>query len=467
MRMISPERTVSRLKTEGSFDIPGMMAAMDVLVFEVRCMDPSLPSGLWFCDSAESVHAVQANAVCLSSSRTWEDLAQVQDFLHAFPYIVVVAPDPEKRQVMLQELRRRVAGMVFYVATDKAFRGCGSVAELRATHGLSGIQQILLDSVELPIYGLLNVSDITQPELISVHRSGFPIIDKRIGAFYKGELSVWTGRRGEGKSTLLEEIMLDAIDQDCRVCAYSGELPDWKFKYWLSLQAAGPANIQMTTDKQSGKVIPTVPDNIQEQIDAWLDRRLYLYDIGTAAIHDADSILRLFNFAYQTYGCNVFLADNLMTARVKTHRENDYYRAQSNFVADLVSFARRAGVHVHLVAHPRKTQTGKHLGNDDVGGIGDITNLADNVFSLERSQRREATGDAARETVTALAILKNRMWGATTRSGEAIQLDFDAKSKRFYRPGRPVDKRYGWDSAQQIEFDELTGNDPDLPFKED
>lgn len=455
------------MKTEGSFEIPGLIEAMNVLAVEPRFLDPTLPSGLWFCDGAEAVQAVEVNAVCLSSAATWEDLSRCQKFFEAFPYIVIVATDAEKRKTMTHELRRRIAGMVFYVATDKAFRGCSSVAELRASHGLSGIQQILLDCVELPIYGLLNVADITQPELISVHRSGFPIIDKRIGAFYKGELSVWTGRRGEGKSTLLEEIMLDAIDQDCRVCAYSGELPDWKFKYWLSLQAAGPANIQMTTDKQSGKVIPTVPRNIQKQIDAWLDRRLYLYDIGTAAIHDADSIMRLFNFAHQTYGCNVFLADNLMTARVKTNRDNDYYRAQSNFVADLVSFARRAGVHVHLVAHPRKTQTGKHLGNDDVGGIGDITNLADNVFSLERSQRREATGDAARETVTALAILKNRMWGATTRSGEAIQLDFDEKSKRFYRPGRPVDKRYGWDSAQQTTFEELTGDDPEMPFEED
>lgn len=467
MSRIVARTEVRSLKTEGFCEIPGLVAAMDVLAFEPRFLDPALPSGLWFCDCAESVQAISINAVCLKSSASWDDLAKCQAFFHAFPYVVIVATDGTTRKQMTHELRRRVAGMVFYVARDKAFRGCASVQELRETHGLSAIQEILMDTVELPVYGLLNLADVKPPDMASIEsvRSGFPIIDKRIGGFHMGELSVWTGRRGDGKSTLLGEILLDAVDQDCRVCAYSGELPDWKFKYWTSLQAAGPAHIEMKPDNRNGKVLPMVPQIIQEQIDRWLDRRFYLYDIGSSATHDAETILRMFNYAHNTYGCNVFLVDNIMTARFKTGRDADYYRAQSNFVADLVSFVRRASVHVHLVAHPRKTQTGKHLNNDDVGGIGDITNLADNVFSLERSQRKDAIGDQARESVTALAILKNRMWGATTRSGEAIQLQFDPKSKRFYRPGRPLDKRYGWDYQEQGCFEELSaGGDDDVPF---
>lgn len=456
------------MKTENFCDPPGLLEAMEVLTFAPRFIDHTLPSGLWFCDCVESVQAIEINAVCLSANSTWDDLGRCKDFFQAFPYIVIVATDPDVRKGMTHELRRRIAGKVFYVATDKAFRGCSSVSELRATHGLQAMQEILMDTVELPVYGLINLSDVRPPDIVSIKtvRSGFPIIDKKIGGFNMGELSVWTGRRGDGKSTLLGNILLDAVDQDFRVCAYSGELPDWKFKYWTSLQAAGPSRIEMRTDKRSGKVIPTVPAFIQKQIDEWLDRRFYLYDIGSSATHDTETILRMFAYAHNSYGCNVFLVDNIMTARFKIGRDADYYRAQSNFVADLVSFARRTGVHIHLVAHPRKTQTGKHLGNDDVGGIGDITNLADNVFSLERSQHKDAVGDAARESVTALAILKNRMWGETTRSGEAIQLQFDQKSKRFYRPGRALDMRYGWDYQEQVQLEELMegSEDEDLPF---
>lgn len=456
------------MRTDGSYEGPSLLEAMEVLALNPRFIDHTLPSGLWFCDCAESVQAISINAVCLASSATWDDLGRCKEFFQAFPYTVIVSPNPETRQAMTNELRRRIPGVVFYIATDKAFRGCHSVAELKETHGPNALQEILMDTVELPVYGLLNLADVKEPDMsfIETVRSGFPILDRKIGGFNMGELSVWTGRRGDGKSTLLGQLLLESVDQDHRVCAYSGELPDWKFKYWTSLQAAGPEHIVTQVDKRSGKTVQTVPDEIQKQIDKWWNRRFFLYDIGASATHDAENILRLFNYAHNLYGCDVFLVDNIMTARFKTRRDDDYYRAQSNFVAALVSFARHAKVHIHLVAHPRKSQQGrnKHLDNDDVGGIGDITNLADNVFSLERSIRQGGKDEGPVESVTALAILKNRMWGETTRKDEAFQFEFDRKSKRFFRCDAGVDKRFGWDYQEQVTFEELSGDDPGVPF---
>lgn len=455
------------MKTESCSDDLHLLEADGVLSFNPRFLDPSLPSGLWFCDCPEAVQAVEINAVCLSSAATWEDLGRCPGFFRPFPYIVIVCPDLNEREVMTHELRRRIADKIFYIAEDKAFRGCASVAELRSVHGPSAVESILLETRELPTYGLLDLADVRPPAASAIQtvRSGIPVLDKKIGGFNMGELSVWTGRRGEGKSTLLGELLLEGVDQDYRVCAYSGELPAWKFKYWISLQAAGPQNIQMQTDKRCGKTLPAVLPKTQQMIDEWLRRRFFLYDIGTSATHSAKEILRIFNYAHKCYGCNLFLVDNIMTARFQTGREADYYRAQSNFVAELVSFSRRANVHVHLVAHPRKVQNGKrHLENDDVGGIGDITNLADNVFSLERGIRKGGKGEDPVEQVTGLAILKNRMWGEVTRKDEAIQLDFDKKSKRFFRRDVPVDRRLGWDFQQQVELTELSGEDPDTPF---
>lgn len=456
------------MRTENCYDGPLLLEAGEVLAFEPRFIDHTLPSGLWFCDCVESVQAISINAVCMASSAKWDDLGRCKEFFRAFPYIVIVATDPDTRKTMTNELRRRISDTVFYIATDKAFRGCHSVVELKETHGPSALQEILMDTVELPVYGLLNLADVRPPDMSTVEmvRSGFPILDRKIGGFNMGELSVWTGRRGEGKSTLLGGLLLEAVDQDHRVCAYSGELPDWKFKYWTSLQAAGHEHIVMREDKRTGKIIPSVPENIQRQIDDWWNRRFFLYDIGASATHDAENILRIFNYAHNYYGCDVFLVDNIMTARFKTGRDADYYRAQSNFVAALVSFARHAKVHVHLVAHPRKAPQGKekHLQSDDVGGIGDITNLADNVFSLERSIRQGGKGEGPVETVTALAILKNRMWGEVSRKDEAIQLEFDKRSKRFFRREVGADKRFGWDLQEQITISELQDPDPDMPF---
>lgn len=459
------------MRTESSSEFPDLLSAEGVLLFEPRFLDPKLPSGLWFCDCLESVQAVQINAVCLAQTAAWDDLSRCAAFFRPFSYIVIVSPDPDQRRIMIQELRRRVADAVFYVATDKAFRGCKSVRELRDTHGVSGVEEILMDVVEMPAYGILNLADVKAPDPTQMEAalSGFSILDRKIGGFNLGEVSVWTGRRGDGKSTLLGQILLEAVDQDFRVCAYSGELSAWKFKYWTSLQAAGPDNIVMQKDPRTGRPVPTVPDDVQRQIDAWWDRRFMLYDIGASVSHDAENILRIFGYAKKFYGCNVFLVDNIMTARFRRARDEDYYRAQSNFVEALSGFARREKAHIHLVAHPRKGKSDgrKHLENDDVGGIGDITNLADNVFSLERGVRQGGKGEQPTEPVTSLAILKNRLWGETTHRDQAIALEFDRKSKRFYRKDCGPNKRFGWDMQKQVTLEELPGPDPELPFKED
>jgi twinkle protein len=96
--------------------------------------------------------------------------------------------------------------------------------------------------------------------------------------------------------------------------------------------------------------------------------------------------------------------DNLMTARFSTSADRDFFRAQSNFTGRLVEFAKKFEVHVHLVAHPRKSQGA--LEADDVSGSGDITNRADNVFSLDRLDEKDAQ---MKGYTAALKVLKNRV----------------------------------------------------------
>lgn len=426
------------------------------LVYDPMFLDPAQPRGLWFCDSPESVLAIQINAVCLAAGARWEDLTRCEAFVSRFEHLVVVCPDRERRAVMVEEIRRRLTVIPVSVAQDQAFRGCSTVQALRDTFGPKAMEQILLDVVELPVYGLLDLADVGQPDVAQMPkvRSGIPNLDQAIGGFLMGELSVWTGRRGEGKSTLLSQLLLEALDQDAAVCAYSGELPAWKFKYWTSLQAAGPEHIRREKDGSSGKLVPMVSPLVQPRIDEWYRRRFFLYDIGKSTVHDAANILRLFGYAHRWYGAKVFLVDNIMTARFKGTRDADFYRAQSAFVNDLATFARSNGVHVHLVAHPRKTDQ-KHLAADDVGGIGDITNLADNVFALERTQKGEEG-----QGQTVLNILKNRFYGVRKQIG----LTFDETSRRFYKSGTgDLDRRYGWEFAGcQVRFPEdgAGGEDP-------
>jgi twinkle protein len=109
-----------------------------------------------------------------------------------------------------------------------------------------------------------------------------------------------------------------------------------------------------------------------------------------------------------------------MTSRFAVKNDSDYYRAQSTFVGELVHFTKAYGVHVHLVAHPRKTKGA--IEKEDISGSADINNRADNVFTVER------TGpDSPFPTV--VTILKNRSFGI---QGERYGLAFHPISKRFW-----------------------------------
>lgn len=427
----------------------------DVLLFDPPFIDPGQPTGFWFCADPEDVLAVQVNAGCIRSDGGWETLGRFEAFFLRFCHVVVVCADPDRRAVMVRELRQRLPNVILLAVEDRGFHRCRSVRELRDTYGLKEVDRMLLDTVEIPAYGLLDLADVAPPDVSKLDKVlfGIPKLDEITGGAVMGELSVWTGKRGEGKSTLLDQFLLEAIDQRETVCAYSGELPAWKFKYWASLQAAGPQNIRVSRDKLSGKDIPQPTPFAQRMIDEWWRGNFLLYDIGTSTYHDAASILRVFRYAHRRYGAKVYLVDNLMTARFRGS-DRDFYRAQSEFVAELASFAHDNNVHVHLVAHPRKTD--RIDDSDEVAGIGDVTNLADNVYALAKENRPDRQQDCV------LTILKNRFFG---ERGRHIGLNFDRTSKRFYKSGTGnPNKSYGWALAGPQQVVELPRQDPDDPF---
>lgn len=413
------------------------------LLFEARFMDPQTePFGLYWCKDAEDMRAVGVNAVCKALLTPWRELAEWSEYVSQYSYILVAVPPGPAQDEIAEELQARFPLPVLIPGKD-AFHGCSSVLELLDNYGLQAIDRLVLDAEELPSPGVLNVAEIDCDSESNVTRtsSGLALLDREIGGFAPGELSVWTGRRGEGKSTLLGQILLDALNQDHRVCAYSGELPATQFKRFIRQQAAGYLHTTAREDPKTGKTFFLVNDEVKEPIDHWFDGSLFLTDIKDRAAHDEDTIMRLFEGTHRRYGCDTFLVDNIMTAQLHGEIEMGYYRAQSAFAGRLADFCKRFGVHVHLVAHPRKTEGKRPLEADDVGGSGDITNRADNVLKVERvpEERVQELGYS-----TLLTVLKNREFGARGK----VKLEFNEPSRRLYQMGGSPAKRYGWDRGR-------------------
>jgi twinkle protein len=269
--------------------------------------------------------------------------------------------------------------------------------------------------------------------------SGFKELDHILGGgFRPGEVSIWSGMNSSGKSTLLGQILLEAIDQGLAVCAYSGELPDRVFRYWLELQTAGPQGLEELNDQRQGGVIYRPQPGPLAIIRDWYRERLFLCQGGE--MKKVSELIKIFSQAARDYNCRVFLLDNL-TMTVSRLHARDQYRAQRELILETVRFARSYAAHVHIVVHPRKTVSVSQLTKNDIGGSGDITNLADNVLVLARPGTKVNRGQEV-EWSSRLTVLKNRFGG---RQDEDVYLNFDPASKRFYPiDGNPEDRIYSW-----------------------
>lgn len=432
---------------EKSFD------ATDWLTYFPETLDTR--KALWFTRDVLDVQAIRDNAVCLGAGVVFEDFRYCEPFFAEFPAVFLALADADTVEAVADGLAEYAPSVPVLKPASGAFRNHKNVREVLEAGGVRAVDHLLIGAVERPAAGLLDLADVEKPVILPTVLSGIRELDRAIGGFAPGELSVWTGKRGGGKSTLLSQLLLDAVDQGHVVCAYSGELAAWRFKMWAALQAAGPKHVTEQTDRFSGKTFHSVPPPTMNLIDDWWRGRFLLYDNRVNGAGNVDGLLRIFEYAVRRHGACVFLVDNLMTANFSSV-DRDFYRAQSEFVGRLEAFAVKNEVHVHLVAHPRKTDSSRALEADDIGGSGDVSNKADNVFSLTRLDQKDVEKHGFQ---TVLRILKNRQHGELI----SIGLNFDSASRRFYKSGTGTpDKRYGWERCVQ-EFIELPPGTP-TPF---
>jgi twinkle protein len=190
--------------------------------------------------------------------------------------------------------------------------------------------------------------------------------------FRPGELTVWTGYNGHGKSLLLNQITIGIMEQGERICVFSGEMTPERQGKRMAKQLGG-------IDRPTIGYLDAMAD--------WLRERMWLFNlVGTASI---DRLLTVFTYGFKRYGIRHFVIDSLMMTDVLEDGAGAM-TSQKEAMRKLAQFARAHGVHVHLVAHPRKGQDEKRApGKMDVSGSSKLTDAADNVFSVWSAQKED------------------------------------------------------------------------------
>lgn len=347
-----------------------------------------------------------------------------------FPEILVFGDWEKGKMSLLDEIQKRFKMRVRAVR-EEDYKGKKDANDILKAYGAEAVRQavenaelIKIDRVK-PLETVKSV-DISQMPKI---RSGFPEIDKVIGGFYLGQVIVLSGRRGEGKSTFMSQLIPNAIEQGYKAFVYSGELPDFHFKRWIDLQIASDNLIRYTDS--CGNEQAVITDTEQAKVNSWYAGKIFLYD-NSLVFDDKETrseskiLLETIEKVIRQYDVKLICIDNLMTA-VDCDNASELYRKQSQFVGKLKRLATEFEVAVILVAHPRKSAN-TSIENDDVSGSADITNKVDVVMSYLRNTKK--TDETAELPDSSLQISKNRLTGKLVVGKKSIDFWFDPVSKR-------------------------------------
>ena len=295
-------------------------------------------------------------------------------------------------------------------------------------------------------WNMAQIAELDEPENEYI-RTGFDGIDSKMIGLQKTAITVVSGVRGSAKSTILSQMMLNAVDDGHNVVCYSGELTAKNFLKWLTLQAAGKHHVE-PVGKFSDRY--TVKADVLPSIIGWLKDRLWLYNNNYG--NDFARLTNDLQRACNEHKADLLVIDNLMALNLANF-DSDKYEAQTKFVWELKRIAKVCNVHVIFVAHPRKAVDFLRL--DDIAGTANIANTVDNAFIIHRvnadfKRKTQQTmkwpkDDERYECNNIIEIAKDRENGT---QDEFIKLWFEFKTKRLLNTKDEYVK-YGWDNLPE------------------
>lgn len=354
------------------------------------------------------------------------------DLLNSFEKIIIIGDNDEAGQKLNSEVTKRLG--VEKVLHCEYKEDINDINELYFKKGEEGVRELVENAVYTDVDGYIDIADVEIQEITEENTTvtGINHIDRYLGGLIDGGLTILTGKRGSGKSTFIGQIATNiTLKNKQAIGIYSGELTAGNFKNWIYKQIAGISQEKYFDKVRNIEAYRVSKENINK-IDEEIRNLLFLYDNSISDRNknlEETSILRIFEYLYKRFGVKIFIVDNLMSLTNEYAMNKDLYRSQGEFVGRLKTFCRNFGVHILLCCHPRKSQSGNELANDDVSGSSQITDYADSVITITRISEEEKEENSELAVCDNLInITKNRQFGDI---GVIKKLAFEVNSKRF------------------------------------
>jgi twinkle protein len=197
--------------------------------------------------------------------------------------------------------------------------------------------------------------------------------------FRAGEVTLYAGGNGGGKSMITGQIAMGLIKQGQRVMIASFEMKPKRTLFRMLRQFAGE-NIDVPRYVDKHRYLSALILRMRTFAHA----NLWLYDQqGTVT---SQQVIAVSRYSAVELGVQHIFIDSLM----KCVSGEDDYNAQKMFVDELTSLARDHNVHVHLIHHIRKLASEEVKPNkNDIKGSGSISDQVDNVLMVWRNKKKE------------------------------------------------------------------------------
>lgn len=251
-----------------------------------------------------------------------------------------------------------------------------------------------------------------------------------------------------GKTSLLSQLICQSLEQKKKIWLYSAELPNSQTKNWIDFILTGQRYLKEYRTEDDAvyyRVSPDVKARLREEYHG----ELFIYkEEFSRKISD---ILKSMEDNVRRNGTKLLIIDNLTAVNLECSDDGKYEK-QTQFISDLIYFAKKYNVVVVLVVHPHKMDMTRRMNKMDIQGAMAISDLAHRVLSLYRVQESDHEGEMGRNGQwkkkpikhdVILDILKDRMRG---REGKSMGLFYDIPSRRFFTNEKELDYQYRWDA---------------------
>jgi len=238
--------------------------------------------------------------------------------------------------------------------------------------------------------------------------------------FRKGEVTMWAGQSGHGKSQIALQVILSLMGQGEKVALASFELKPAASLARLARLYTGFAPKERLHEN------PDLAEEIKKEIYSlgeFTRDKLWIYNQTNSV--ETDRVIGMVRYCAKELKVDHIFVDNL----AKCIRNEDDYNAQKFFVDEMMGIAKDNDVHIHIVHHVKKPPKEQDRPDkSDVKGTGAIVDQIDNLFMIYRNKAKE---DEAKE-VTEVSERKR------TEEPDSVLYCRKQRNYQGYQEGEPT-----------------------------